>query len=239
MKQGEQSNRSVFAEVLLLALGYYFWVKLFAFALADVRLFNGVFSGLHNELASGFARGVLAQLSFLAVLAFVVRNQAVLDALRSLAGKATGKGWTLALAASSIDALVLSLWWIHDAPRIFEVSFFNLSLSLIPAADGFSQEVFFRGYVILRLAKAGFSRLTQVLTSGLLFGGMHLDWGFLIKEPSLLDVLSPFLGTFALGCVYAVAFQASKYRLLPVVVAHALLIAVIQPWLALSYILPR
>ncbi len=229
-------KRFAFAQVLFITLAYYLSVKLFAVALADVSFFEGVFPEPRQRLATGFTRSVFAQLSFLAVLLLVFRNQTLIGALRSLSEKAPRAGWVIALVASFIHALVLFVGWIENPSRILEPSFFSLSMSLVPAIDGFSQETFFRGFVILRLARVGFSKATQALTSGALFGMLHLNYGLLSSDPSLFDVLSPFLGTFVLGTIYAIAFQASNYRLLPVVTAHILLVVVIQPWLGLTYI---
>ena len=234
----DHPGRVAFVEVVLLAFGYYLSIKLFAVVLIDVSFFDGVFPEPRQRLATGFTRSAVAQLCFLAVFVLVFRNQAVIAALKCLFQRAPRQGWIIALVASFIHALVLSAWWIKSPSRIFEASFFNLAMSLIPAVDGFSQEIFFRGFIILRLAKAGFSKATQALTSGALFGMLHINYGLLSSDPSLFDVLSPFLGTFILGTIYAIAFQASNYRLLPVVTAHILLIVVIQPWLVLTYITP-
>ncbi|NIU44107.1 MAG: CPBP family intramembrane metalloprotease [Nitrospinaceae bacterium] len=225
-------------EVCLLAAAYYLFIVFLARVLGDVSFWQSSFSGPTQQLAAGFTRSVAAQLFFIVVLAVVIRNRTVLEALRSLRQKAPAAGWFIALAAAFIHATVLAAGWIENPSRIFDVSLLNLSLSLIPAADGFSQEVFFRGYVVLRLARDGFSRTTQVVVSGLLFGLLHWNWGLHLSAPSWLDVLSPVLGTFILGVVFAFAFQASKYRLLPVVVAHVLLIIIIQPWLGLTYLTP-
>ena len=106
----------------------------------------------------------------------------------------------------------------------------NLVLSLVPAADGWSQEVVFRGYVPFRLARAGVPALVQILLSGSLFAAIHLGYA----GDSAWEFLSPLVGTFMLGCFYAWAVRSGGGSLKPVIVCHMLIIVVLQPWLALA-----
>jgi membrane protease YdiL (CAAX protease family) len=111
-----------------------------------------------------------------------------------------------------------------------ELSNLNLILSIVPAADGWSQEVLFRGYVLFRLARAQVSPTVQILLSGGLFAAIHFGYA----GESAFEFLAPLIGTFMLGCFYAWAVRKGCGSLKPVIVCHVLIIVVLQPWLALA-----
>ena len=105
-----------------------------------------------------------------------------------------------------------------------------LILSAVPAADGWSQEVTFRGYVLFRLARGGVPALAQVLISGGLFAAIHIGYA----GEGTWATLAPLVGTFMLGCFYAWSVQSGRGSLKPVVFCHVLIIVIEQPWLALA-----
>ncbi len=71
--------------------------------------------------------------------------------------------------------------------------------------------------------------------SGALFGLAHASWSATQSGAGLVQVLSPVVGTFLLGTLFARAFQLSGYRLLSVVIAHGAINLAIEPALILSY----
>jgi membrane protease YdiL (CAAX protease family) len=106
----------------------------------------------------------------------------------------------------------------------------NLILSAVPAADGWSQEVLFRGYVLFRLARAGVPAIAQILLSGSLFAAIHFGYA----GETAWAFLAPLVGTFMLGCFYAAAVRSGGGSLKPVICCHMLIIIILQPWLALA-----
>jgi hypothetical protein len=154
--------------------------------------------------------------------------------LRRAIGKtfspSTRKAWTIAILATAIHIGTAVMVFLPQPERVWEASSVNLILSAVSAADGWSQEVFFRGYVLFRLARGGISELAQVLTSGGLFAAIHIGYA----GEGTWAMLSPLAGTFMLGCFYAWAVQSGRGSLMPVVFCHILIIVVLQPWLALA-----
>jgi membrane protease YdiL (CAAX protease family) len=106
----------------------------------------------------------------------------------------------------------------------------NLILSVVPAADGWSQEVLFRGYVLLRMARSGLPAGPQIFISGCLFAAIHFGYA----GQGIWDFVSPLVGTFILGCFYAWAVQSGRGSLKPVICCHVLIVITLQPWLALA-----
>lgn len=236
-----KSNSVIFALSETVAVGAVY-ISLAHLAVArDVfaasRWFPG-FSGLESEVAASFTTGVIAQAAIVALLIALPCFPQVRQAISTLRQPAAARGWNIAISVLVIDVVVLYVGWIGDFGKLLDTSAFGLSMSLVPAMDGITQEIVFRGYVLLRLAGAGVSRIGQILVSGVLFASLHFSYGTDLDLSSCLTVLMaliPFAGTFGLGAAWAFAFQESGYRLLPVVVSHVLVVFLIQPWLAMSY----
>jgi hypothetical protein len=160
------------------------------------------------------------------------------EAVLTLSQPAARNGWVIALSVLAFEVVALYLGWIKDLSKLADVSPFGVSMSLIPALDGVTQEIVFRGYVILRLAGGGVSRFGQIFLSGILFAAIHFSYVTEMDVStfgSAIHSVIPLVGTFGLGAAWAFAFQQSGYRLLPVVTSHVLVIILVQPWLAMSY----
>ena len=142
----------------------------------------------------------------------------------------TRKAWTIAGIATAIHIGTALLLFLPQPERVLELSALNLVLSAVPAADGWSQEVLFRGYVIFRLTRADVPAITQILISGVLFAAIHFGYA----GETALAFLLPLVGTFMLGCFYAWAVRIGGGSLKPVICCHMLIIIVLQPWLALA-----
>ena len=222
-------------EFLTVLAAYFGWVYWFPAIAPDPLFAAHFFAGDEARIAISFIGGVVAQLSFLLVMLFVFRGNATWQALKSLRQRAPSRGWRIALSIAALDIVVLYAVYIDVGPRIFELSRFSIAMSVVPAIDGFTQEIVFRGYLLLRMAEAGFGRFAQIIVSGLAFSLLHWGYGQGVDGGGIWDLLQPVLGTFGLGAAFAFAVQESRYRLLPVVIAHVLIILAVQPWLALSY----
>jgi len=187
------------------------------------------------RVARGFTLGAVAQMMFIIVLALIVRSRSLREALASIFRPAPFIAWFIALSVAGFDIAVLYAGWIDASDVSREPLLFRASMAAVPALDGFTQEALFRGYLIVRLAGAGVNRLLQVLLSAAAFGAMHFGYGA-GEGATWFDLVVPVLGTFGLGVGWAVAFQMGGHRLLPVIVAHMLIIVAVQPGLALSYL---
>ncbi len=196
------------------------------------------FSEIESNIAGGFTTGAITQLALVITLIVLPFFPDARKALSTLHQPAAKSGWTIALIILLIEVVVLYLGWIKDIDKLFDTSTFGISMSIIPSLDGVSQEIIFRGYVVLRLARSGVPRTWQILLSGILFAAIHITY-VSFADKDFLSILGGFIfpiaGTFSLGAAWAFAFQQSEYKLLPVVVSHVLVIALVQPWLAYFY----
>ena len=196
------------------------------------------FSDIESDVAGGFTTGAITQIILviaLIILPFFPDARKAISTLRLPAAK---NGWRIAMIILLIEVIVLYLGWIKEFDKLFDASTFSISMSIVPSFDGITQEIIFRGYVILRLARSGVSRTWQIILSGIMFATIHIPY-FSLADQDLITMFSGFLipmaGTFGLGTAWAFAFQQSEYKLMPVVVSHILVIALVQPWLAYTY----
>jgi hypothetical protein len=193
-------------------------------------MFPEAWTAKERAVGSGFLIGALVQVGLVLLGAYGVRLVDLRKAIGNTFARSTRKAWTIALVATAIHVGTAALVFLPQPARIWEASWLNLILSAVPAADGWSQEVLFRGYVLFRLARGGVSDAAQILISGGLFAAIHMGY----MGQGTWATLSPLAGTFTLGCFYAWAVQIGRGSLLPVVFCHLLVIVVEQPWLALG-----
>ncbi len=233
-----RSLRAIIDVILIAGLGKYLVTRGVHLGLVDVELFNWIFEGMRQVLASAVARSMAVYAIYLGALALLFRNRIARGLLAMLRAPADPRGWYFALITAGIQIVTILAFFVRDLSVVWEPTWFNLYMSLTMAiSGGFGEELLFRGYVVTRLRDGGFSTTTQLLVSGALFSVAHMSWSSAatLSGAGLVQILAPLLGTFVLGALFARAFQLSGYRLLPVVVAHAAINLVIEPALVLTY----
>jgi hypothetical protein len=193
-------------------------------------LFPASWPSVERATGSGFLCGAIVQLLLVLLGAYLLGSKDLQRAIASSLAPSTRKAWSIAGIATAIHIGTAILLFLPQPERVWELSELNLILSAVPAADGWSQEILFRGYVLLRLARAGVPALAQILVSGSLFATIHLGY----SGATAWAFAAPLVGTFMLGCFYAWAVQSGRGSLKPVIVCHMLIIAILQPWLALA-----
>ena len=233
------TKTTAFFETILICLIY---ITLANLAVAkDIfgasQWFSG-FSEIESNVAGGFTTGAITQIILVIVLISIPYFPDVRRSISTLLQPATTRGWRIALIILLIEVIVLYLGWIKEFDKLFDTSTFGITMSIVPSFDGLTQEIIFRGYVILRLARSGISQTWQIIVSGILFAAIHISYAASPDHDFITMIrasLIPLAGTFGLGAAWAFAFQQSEYNLTPVVVSHILVIALVQPWLAYTY----
>ena len=193
-------------------------------------LFPGSWSPAERMTGSGFLIGAVVQVALVLLGVYLLGLQDLKLAIASGFAASNRKAWTIAAIATAIHIATAILLFVPQPERVWELSALNLILSAVPAADGWSQEIMFRGYVLFRLARAAVPAAVQVFMSGGLFAAIHLGYA----GDTLWDTVTPLVGTFMLGCFYAWAVRSGGGSLKPVIWCHVLIIVALQPWLALA-----
>ncbi|WP_338240907.1 CPBP family intramembrane glutamic endopeptidase [Aurantiacibacter hainanensis] len=218
------------AEVTTVAAAYIV-VSIAAVETIDLSfVFPESWPSAQRTVGSGFLVGALVQLSLVLLGAYLIGLTSLRFAISKTFSRSTRQAWTIALIATAIHVGTAVLVYLPQPERVWEASSVNLILSAIPATDAWTQEVLFRGYVLIRLARARIPRLAQIFLSGLLFAAIHVGY---VGE-GVWATFSPLIGTFMLGVFYAWSVQSGRGSLLPVVFCHMLIILLSQPWLALA-----
>jgi hypothetical protein len=219
------------AEVISVA-AVYILISTSAVGAVDLAfLFPGTWSPEERVAGGGFLVGALVQVGLVLSATYLLKLDDLRTAIAGSFAPSNRKAWAIAAIATAIHILTAMLVVLPHPERVWEPSELNLVLSVVPAADGWSQEILFRGYVLLRLGRAGISATFQILLSGFLFAAIHLGYA----GESLWAFLSPLVGTFMLGCFFAWSVRSGGGSLRPVIICHVLIIVILQPWLALAH----
>ena len=226
----ERQQLRAAAEVVLVA-AVYILISTTAVSVADIGfLFPADWTSDERATGGGFLTGALMQVGLVLLGAYLLRLEDLQRGIAASFAPSTREAWIIAAIATAIHIGTALLVFLPQPGRVWELSGLNLILSTVPAADGWSQEVLFRGYVLFRLARAGVPAIAQILLSGTLFAAIHFGYA----GETAWEFLAPLVGTFMLGCFYAGAVEKGGGSLRPVVVCHVLIIVVLQPWLALA-----
>lgn len=217
-------------EVVAVAAGYIL-ISTTAVGTFDADfLFPSHWSPMERSTGSGFLIGAAVQCALVLIGVYLLSLTDLRKAILAGFTPSNRQGWTIAAIATAIHICTAILLVLPEPTRVWELSALNGVLSAVPAADGWSQEVVFRGYVLFRLARANLPAIVQILLSGGLFAAIHLGY----TGDTLWAFITPLVGTFMLGCFYAWAVQRGGGSLKPVIACHILIIVVLQPWLALA-----
>jgi membrane protease YdiL (CAAX protease family) len=182
-----------------------------------------------SRVAVFLAGSALGELAAFAVLTWRLHRRG--GSLRDLGwGRATN--WR-ALALGLGIALAYSAYTTLNPqvrPHLLEVSALKLLAVGVAIVAGVVEETIFRGYVMTMLGRMGYGVLIQIVLSGLVFALVHF-YGFL-DPVSLLIVQG---STLALGLALAITYVVGRRSLTPVILSHALIDSIIEPWLILSF----
>lgn len=222
------SAASAVIEVAALGAAFIVLAHLAAASVNLEAIMPSFLNGAEREVGATFIAGAATQIAL--VLVFSLLFSDLRRAIGNSLKYGTIPAWGVALIAVSIHAATIAFFFLDEPGRIFEQSNRNLLLSIAPAFDGWSQEVFFRGYVIYRLARGGLPVAAKIALSALLFAAIHV--GYIGAD--FFSFFWPMIGTTVLGAFFAWSVLLARGALLPVVLCHAALIAIIQPWLALA-----
>ena len=216
------------AEVALVTACYIGFAHLVVAKVDLSSALPALLSAAEARVGAVFLAGAIAQLLFIAAAAALVPTMRT--AIGATFRKAPKASWIIALVAAAIQCITVIAFFLPQPMNVVETSARHAILFPLPLADGWSQEVMFRGYILFRLARANVAVPLQIALSALAFSSIH--WGYIGSEG--LGFVWPLLGTATLGGILAWSVVEGRGSILPAVVSHLVILVVVQPWLAMA-----
>jgi CAAX protease family protein len=182
-----------------------------------------------TSVATLFIGTILGELASFGVLTWLLHRRG--SRLRDLGWGQPTRWWALAfgvgiaLAYSAITALNPRI-----GPHLLEFTWLKLLAIAAAVVAGLVEETIFRGYVMTTLGRMSYGLVVQVLLSALFFALVHF---YAFAAPLSILVVQGL--TFLLGVALAITYVIGKRSLTPVIISHALIDVIIEPWLLLSF----
>ena len=151
--------------------------------------------------------------------------------LRDLGFVSGPPGTLLAWSLGLVVAVFYAAFSVRHIPLVREhwrtVSVFKLLGILVAFSAALVEEAFFRRLLMDALMRAGWPAVVQVVASGLIFGLAHGIWGIMTGRVSV--GVGTMIATGTLGTALGVVYVVGDRSLAPVIVAHFIVTATIQP----------
>lgn len=189
----------------------------------------GIMKPVDNRVAIFLAGSGLGELAAFGVLAWLLRRRGW-----SLHDIGLGKPTNRRAIALGVGIALVYIAYTGLNPRVgphlLEFSWLKLLAIAVALIAGLVEETIFRGYLMTAVGRLGYGLWVQVLLSGLLFSLAHI---YAFAAPLSLLVVQGV--TFLLGLALALTYAIGQRSLTPVIISHALIDLVIEPWLLLSF----
>jgi membrane protease YdiL (CAAX protease family) len=189
-------------------------------------------SGLRARATIELTGAMLSEIAVLVLLVLYLKHRGIGLRQIGLWVPSPARGW---IAAAIVAGLFI--WFnlalpLKNEQNLGEVSLFHIYNSLVAGAiAGFVEEIFFRGFFMTELAGAGFGMTEQVTISAILYGLVHSAWGFTSGMFTMQMMGGAIIGTAVFGVFCSIVYLASRRSLMPVIIGHAAIDFVIEPWL--------
>jgi membrane protease YdiL (CAAX protease family) len=189
-------------------------------------------SDLRSRATIELTGAMLSEVVVLALLVLYLKRRGI--GLRELGlwAHSPARGWIAAVIVA-----VLFVWFnlvlpLRNEHNLWELSLFHVYNSLLVGSiAGFVEEIFFRGFFMTELAGAGFGKTAQIILSAVLYGLVHSAWGFTSGLFTMQMMGGAIIGTAVFGVFCSIVYLVSRRSLMPVIVCHAAIDFVIEPWL--------
>lgn len=183
-----------------------------------------------TRLAAFLVGASVSELAALVVLAWRLHRRGT--SLRALGlGQATNwRGMALGLVVALVYSGLTAAFNPAVGPNLLRLIHLKGLAVFAALVAALVEETIFRGYLMTSLNDLGRGRVTQMLVSGAAFAAAHI---YAFGSPA--SMLATFGATLVLGAALAVVYLVGSRSLTPVIVSHALVDMVIEPWLLLGF----
>ena len=150
---------------------------------------------------------------------------------RVLTQPASALGWLLAAAVAIGYAAFTASRNAGIAARLTQFGALKVVAIAMAVSSGITEEIVFRRILMDVLATHGVGALVQIAASGVVFGAVHVVWIGFAGPRRIGGIVG---ATTLLGLALAVVYIASGRSVVPCIIAHIAINAVLEPWLVLS-----
>lgn len=191
-----------------------------------------VASGIRARVTIELTGAMLSEIVVLILLVFYLKRRGMGLRQIGLWASSPARGW---IAAAIVAGLFL--WFnlalpLRNEQNLGEVSLFHIYNALTAGViAGFVEEILFRGFFMTQLNWAGFGKVAQVTISAILYGLVHSAWGFTSGLFTMQMIGGAVIGTAIFGAFSSIVYLVSRRSLMPVIIGHAAIDVVIEPWL--------
>jgi membrane protease YdiL (CAAX protease family) len=228
------SSVSRMSSLMTIVTGSFLFVLIIVlFNMIGKMLFGTIMaSGLRARATIELTGAMLSEIVILVLLALYLNRCGIGLRQIGLWASSPARGWIAAAIVAS-----LFIWFnlalpLRNEQNLGEVSLFHIYNSLMAGViAGFVEEIFFRGFFMTELAGAGFGKLAQVTIPAILYGLVHSAWGLTSGMFTMQMMGSAIIGTAVFGVFCSVVYLVSRRSLMPVIIGHAAIDFVIEPWL--------
>ena len=148
---------------------------------------------------------------------------------------ASRPAWLLAIGLAALYVGAVGVTLGRDAELLSDWSFYRISLAVILGISaGVCSELIFRGFVMAQARDAGLGVPSQVILSSVLFALAlaRFGWGG-TTSPDMRAIIGVAGGTAVLGAAFAGIYLVGRRSLMPAIVAHTMIDALLQPGILL------
>jgi membrane protease YdiL (CAAX protease family) len=189
-------------------------------------------SGIRARVTIELTGAMLSEIVVLVLLVFYLKRRGMGLRQIGLWASSPARGW---IAAAIVAGLFM--WFnlalpLRNEQNLGEVSLFHIYNALTAGViAGFVEEILFRGFFMTQLTWAGFGKVAQVTISAILYGLVHSAWGFTSGMFTMQMIGGAVIGTAVFGVFSSIVYLVSRRSLMPVIIGHAAIDFVIEPWL--------
>jgi membrane protease YdiL (CAAX protease family) len=189
-------------------------------------------SGIRARVTIELTGAMLSEIVVLVLLVFYLKRRGIGLRQIGLWASSPAYGW---IAAAIVVGLFV--WFnlalpLRNEQNLGELSLFHIYNALTAGViAGFVEEILFRGFFMTQLAWAGFGKVAQVTISAILYGLVHSAWGFTSGMFTMQMMGGAIIGTAVFGVFCSIVYLLSRRSLMPVIIGHAAIDFVIEPWL--------
>jgi len=220
--------------LMTLALGSFLFVLIVVlFNMVAQMLFGTIMaSGLRARVTIELTGAILSEIVVFMLLVLYLRRRGIGLQHFGLWAPSPVRGWIAAAIVAGLFIWVNLALPLRNEQNLGEVSLFRIYTSVMAGVTaGFVEEIFFRGYFMTELAGAGFGKTAQVTISAVFYGLVHSAWGFTTGMFTMQMMGGAIIGTAVLGVFCSIVYLISRRSLMPVIIGHAAIDFVIEPWM--------